>query len=60
MYHSESTPFEVPRPVIEIRIGGLDDPQVIELLELHMSEVRAKPTPGGAHVLDRTGLKAPA
>ena len=44
--------------MIEIRAGGLDDPQVIELLQLHMEEVRAKPTPGGAHVLDRTGLKA--
>jgi len=59
MYYSENTPLEVPRPVIEIRIGGLDHPQVIELLQLHMAEVRAKPTPGGAHVLDRTGLKAP-
>jgi len=59
MYHEERTPFEATRPVIEIRIGGLDDPQVIELLQLHMAEVRAKPTPGGAHVLDRNGLKAP-
>ena len=42
--------------MIEIRIGGFEDPQVIELLRLHMEEVQAKPTPGGAHVLDRIGL----
>jgi putative acetyltransferase len=47
------------RPLMEIREGGLDDPAVIELLRLHMEEVRAKPTPGGAHVLDHAGLKRP-
>ena len=42
--------------MIEIRTGGFENPQVIELLRLHIEEVRAKPTPGGAHVLDRIGL----
>ncbi|MBO9713116.1 GNAT family N-acetyltransferase [Sphingomonas sp.] len=43
---------------MEIREGGLDDPAVIELLRLHLESVRANPTPGGAHVLDRAALKA--
>lgn len=44
---------------MEIREGGLDDPAVVELLRLHIESVRANPTPGGAHVLDRIGLMAP-
>ena len=44
--------------MIEIREGGLDHPAVIELLRGHLEEVRANPTPGGAHVLDRIGLMA--
>lgn len=44
---------------MEIREGGLDEPQVIDLLRVHLDDVRHKPTPGGAHVLDRTGLKRP-
>ena len=44
---------------MEIIEGGLDTPEVIELLRLHMESVRANPTPGGAHVLDAAGLKRP-
>ncbi len=44
---------------MEIREGGLDEPAVIELLRVHLESVKANPTPGGAHVLDRNGLKAP-
>lgn len=43
----------------EIREGGLDAPEVIGLLRTHLEEVRANPTPGGAHVLDLAGLKRP-
>jgi putative acetyltransferase len=42
---------------MEIRDGGLDDPAVVALLRLHLDDVRANPTPGGAHVLDLAGLK---
>ena len=44
---------------MEVREGGLDEPAVIELLRLHLEEVRTHPTPGGAHVLDLAGLKRP-
>ncbi|MCW3846255.1 GNAT family N-acetyltransferase [Sphingomonas sp. LB-2] len=42
---------------MEIREGGLDEPAVRDLLRMHLEEVRAKPTPGGAHVLDAIGLR---
>jgi putative acetyltransferase len=42
---------------MEIREGGLDEPAVSDLLRMHLDEVRTKPTPGGAHVLDLTGLR---
>ena len=42
---------------MDILEGGLDAPDVIELLRLHLESVRENPTPGGAHVLDRAGLK---
>jgi putative acetyltransferase len=44
---------------MEIREGGLDEPEVIDLLRVHLDEVRGQRTPGGAHVLDREGLKRP-
>lgn len=43
---------------MEIREGGLDEPAVVALLDTHLADVRANPTPGAAHVLDRAGLKA--
>lgn len=45
--------------MIQIREDGLDEPAVIALLRAHLDEVRANPTPGGAHVLDLAGLKQP-
>lgn len=44
---------------MDIIEGDLDAPDVIELLRLHLESVRENPTPGGAHVLDRAGLKRP-
>jgi putative acetyltransferase len=39
--------------------GGLDDPQVVHLLGVHLSNSRAQTAPGSAHALDLSGLKAP-
>lgn len=42
-----------------IRIGHLDDPQVIALLELHAREMSDHSPPGTCHFLDLSGLKTP-
>ena len=42
-----------------IRIGGLDDPHVIALLELHAREMSDHSPPGTCHFLDLSGLKTP-
>lgn len=42
-----------------IRAGGLDDPQVIALLELHAREMSDHSPPGTCHFLDLSGLKTP-
>ena len=39
--------------------GGLDDPRVIALLEIHVTRARAETAPGSAHALDLSGLKTP-
>ena len=39
--------------------GGLDDPRVVALLQLHVARARAETAPGSAHALDLTGLRAP-
>lgn len=39
--------------------GDLDDPRVIELLEIHLTSARAQTAPGSAHALELTGLKSP-
>jgi len=39
--------------------GGLDDPQVIALLQTHLIRARAETARGSAHALDVSGLKAP-
>lgn len=44
--------------MIAVREGGLETPQVQALLRLHLDEVRAQQTPGGAQVLDSEGLRA--
>lgn len=42
-----------------IRTGGLDEPQVIALLELHAREMSDHSPPGTCHFLDLSGLKTP-
>lgn len=42
-----------------VRAGGLDDPQVIALLELHAREMSDHSPPGTCHFLDLSGLKTP-
>jgi putative acetyltransferase len=44
---------------MEIREGGLDDPQVIGLLEIHAGGMLANSPPGTCHFLDLSGLKTP-
>ncbi|HKD47417.1 MAG TPA: GNAT family N-acetyltransferase [Rhizomicrobium sp.] len=39
--------------------GNFDHPQVIELLEAHVSRARAETGRGSAHALDASGLKTP-
>ena len=43
----------------EIREGGLDDPQVVALLEIHAGGMLANSPPGTCHFLDLSGLKTP-
>lgn len=40
-----------------IRTGGLDDPQVVALLELHAREMSDHSPPGTCHFLDLSGLQ---
>ena len=39
--------------------GGLDDPRVIDLLNVHLLRARAETAPGSAHALDLSGLRSP-
>ena len=43
--------------MLKIVAGGLDDPQVIRLLGIHLTNSRAQTAPGSAHALDLAGLK---
>ena len=45
--------------MLKIIAGGLDDPQVIRLLRVHLTNARAQTAPGSAHALDLSGLKSP-
>ncbi len=47
--------------MIALRIvnGGLDDPRVVALLQLHVTRARAETAPGSAHALDLGELRAP-
>jgi putative acetyltransferase len=45
--------------VVEIVAGGLSDPQVVQLLSVHLSTARAQTAPESAHALDLSGLQAP-
>jgi putative acetyltransferase len=44
---------------IAIREGGLDAPQVIELLRIHAAGMLENSPPGSCHFLDLSGLKTP-
>lgn len=44
--------------MMQIRAGGLDQPQVIALLHHHVASSRAQTADGSAHALDLTGLSA--
>lgn len=46
--------------MIDIREGGLGDPQVEALLRLHRSEAHASTPSDNAHALDSAGLKSPS
>jgi putative acetyltransferase len=45
---------------MEIREGGLDEPQVIELLRVHAAGMLENSPPESCHFLDLSGLRAPA
>ena len=42
---------------MKIQRGGLDDPQVRELVETHQHQARIETAPGSNHALDLKGLK---
>lgn len=44
---------------MEIKLGGLSDPAVIELLKIHLYSARAETAPGSAHALDLDQLSGP-
>lgn len=44
---------------MEIREGGLDDPQVVALLNLHFQSMLANSPKDSCHFLDLSGLRAP-
>jgi putative acetyltransferase len=44
---------------VEIRAGGLDDPQVQALLALHRAESIGSTPPGYRFALDLSGLRRP-
>jgi putative acetyltransferase len=49
----------MPGP-FDIRVGDLDDPRIIALLETHLEGARANSPPGSVHALDLNGLRGPA
>jgi putative acetyltransferase len=44
---------------MQITLGDLGDPQVIDLLHYHLTHSRAQTAPGSAHALDLNGLQSP-
>ena len=44
--------------MLRIIAGGLEDPRVVHLLNLHLVTARAQTAPGSAHALDLSGLKS--
>jgi putative acetyltransferase len=45
--------------IMNITLGDLADPRVVDLLEYHLTSARAQTAPGSAHALDIGGLQAP-
>jgi len=45
--------------MLRIVAGGLEDPRVVHLLNLHLVTARTQTAPGSAHALDLAGLKSP-
>jgi len=45
--------------LVEIVAGGLADPQVVDLLSVHLSTARAQTARGSDHALDLSRLQAP-
>ena len=48
-----------PASQLDFRLGVLDDPAVIELLEYHVESSRSQTEPGSDHALDLDGLRNP-
>lgn len=46
-----------PMPNLQIHTGGLDCPDVVELLREHLSEMRNVSPPESSHALDMSGLR---
>jgi putative acetyltransferase len=44
---------------MEIRPGDFSDPQVLDLLAIHLAGMHANSPPGTCHVLDLSGLQTP-
>ena len=44
---------------MNITLGDLADPRVVDLLEYHLTSARAQTAPGSAHALDIRGLQSP-
>jgi putative acetyltransferase len=45
--------------MMRIMRGDLNDPRVVDLLQVHLTSARAATAPGSAHALDLTGLQSP-
>lgn len=46
-------------PILEIKLGDLNDSRVVALLQSHLTAARAHTAPGSAHALDLKGLQSP-
>ena len=45
--------------IMEITLGDLTDPRVVDLLRYHLTSARAHTAPGSAHALEIAGLQSP-
>jgi putative acetyltransferase len=44
---------------MQLTVGDLDDPRVVDLLRVHLTSARAQTARGSAHALDLNGLRSP-